>query len=305
MRFEIRHKLRYTYSKEVFLEPTCIHLRPRGDFSQRVDSFELQVEPAPVGLSESLDLFNNHEVMAWFSGKHSSFAVQTRSRVDTTLSNPFNYLITDPMVLRLPGKYGSEHSVLASYLKPAPDPSVENLAQELLTESDDNAINFLFHATDYLHREFQHVIRPQGEALPAFKTLRRREGACRDLAVLLVEICRSMGLAARFVSGYKYDPGSKDANELHAWAGSLPAGRGMAGLRPHLGPGGGRPAHPPGGGPHALGCRTRIRDLPGNGRAFQVGISSGSGKPGMRRLKSTAPSPNPFKLLIFERFPCF
>jgi transglutaminase-like putative cysteine protease len=235
MRFEIRHKLKYTYSKEVFLEPTSILLKPRSDFSQRVDFFELKVEPAPVGLSESLDLFNNHEVMAWFSGKHSSFSVQTRSQVNTTLSNPFNYLITDPMVLRLPGKYGAEHSVLASYLKPTPDPSVENLAHELLNESDDNAINFLFHATDYLHREFQHVVRPQGDALPAFKTLRRREGACRDLAVLLVEICRSMGLAARFVSGYKYDPGSKDANDLHAWAEVYLPGAGWRGYDPTWG----------------------------------------------------------------------
>ena len=235
MRFEIRHKLKYSYSREVFLEPTSIRLKPRVDFSQRLDSFEMRVDPAPAGLSESLDLFNNHEVLAWFTGKHSGFSVETRSKVETALSNPFNYLITDPLVLRLPGKYGAEHPILASYLKPTPDPSVENLANELLAESDDNAINFLFHATDYLYREFQHVVRPQGDALPAFKTLRRREGACRDLAVLLVDICRAMGLAARFVSGYKYDPGSKDAYDLHAWAEVYLPGAGWRGYDPSLG----------------------------------------------------------------------
>jgi transglutaminase-like putative cysteine protease len=235
MRFEVRHSLRYTYSREVFLEPTSIRLKPRSDFSQRVENFEMRLEPNPAGLSESLDLFNNHEVMAWFSGKHSQFSVQTRFRVETALSNPFNYLITDPLVLHLPARYGTEYSILNYYLKPTPDPSVVNLAQELLKESDDNALNFLFHATDYLHREFQHVIRPQGEPLPAHKTLRRREGACRDLAVLLVELCRSMGLAARFVSGYKYDPGSKDAQDLHAWAEVFLPGAGWRGYDPSWG----------------------------------------------------------------------
>ncbi len=235
MRFEVRHQLRYTYSKEVFLEPTSIRLKPRSDFSQTVESFGLLVDPAPTGLSELLDLYNNHEVLAWFSGKHSTLAIQTHFKVDTALSNPFNYLITDPMVLRLPAKYGLEQPILASYLKPAPDPSVANLAQELLRESDDNALNFLFHATDYFFREFQHTVRSSGEALPAHKTLRRREGACRDLAVLLVDICRSVGLAARFVSGYKFEPGAKDARELHAWTEVFLPGAGWRGYDPSLG----------------------------------------------------------------------
>lgn len=235
MRFEVRHRLRYSYSREVFLEPTSLRLKPRADFSQRVDSFEMRLDPIPMGFSDSLDLFNNHEALAWFSGKHSSLAVQTRFRVDTTLSNPFNYLITDPLVLRLPAHYGSEHPQLAAYLKPTPDASVANLAQELLRESDDNALNFLHYATDYIHREFQHILRPSGEPLPAHKTLRRREGACRDLAVLLVDICRSMGLAARFVSGYKYDPSSKDAHDLHAWAEVYLPGAGWRGYDPSWG----------------------------------------------------------------------
>lgn len=235
MRFEIRHNLRYTYSRGVFLEPTSIRLRPRNDFSQKLEYFNLLLDPVPAGLSESLDLFNNHEVLAWFSGKQPYFSLQTHLKVETVLSNPFNYLITDPLVLRLPAKYGTENSVLNPYLKPTPDPSVVNLAHELLKESDENALNFLFHATDYIHREFKHVVRPQGDALPAHKTLRRREGACRDLAVLLVEVCRAMGLAARFVSGYKFDPGSKDAYDLHAWAEVYLPGAGWRGYDPSWG----------------------------------------------------------------------
>ncbi|HVZ79582.1 MAG TPA: transglutaminase family protein [bacterium] len=235
MRFEIEHRLNYTYSREVFLEPTSIRLKPRADFSQSLESFELKVDPGPQGLSETLDLYNNHEVLAWFAGKHSHFNLTVRSRVSTLLDNPFHYLITDPLVLHLPARYGPDQAGLTPYLKPAPDPSVVNLAQDLLKESDDNALNFLFHATDHIHREFQHVARPQGDALPAHKTLKRREGACRDLAVLLVDVCRAMGLAARFVSGYKFDPGSKDAHDLHAWTEIYLPGAGWRGYDPSWG----------------------------------------------------------------------
>jgi transglutaminase-like putative cysteine protease len=44
-----------------------------------------------------------------------------------------------------------------------------------------------------------------------------------------------MGLAARFVSGYKYEPGSKDAQDLHAWAEVYLPGAGWRGYDPSLG----------------------------------------------------------------------
>lgn len=89
--------------------------------------------------------------------------------------------------------------------------------------------------TDTLHRDFQQVVRLTGEPLPPGKTLRRKEGACRDLAVLFIDLCRSLGIAARFVSGYKYDPGAKDSFELHAWAEVFLPGAGWRGYDPSLG----------------------------------------------------------------------
>jgi transglutaminase-like putative cysteine protease len=153
------------------------------------------------------------------------------------LNNPFNYLITDQQVLRLPAKYNKENrQAMAPYLfRPEPDGAVDELAQRLLAESDDNTLSFLYHMTDTLHRDIQQVVRLVGEALPPGKTLRRKEGACRDLAVLFIDLCRSLGVASRFVSGYKFDPGSKDSFELHAWAEVFLPGAGWRGYDPSLG----------------------------------------------------------------------
>lgn len=237
MHFEVKHNLRYTYTKEIFLEPAALRLRPRDDASQRLQFFGQEFLPKPDGHSDSLDLFNNPQTEIWFSDKQSKLEVKTHFKVETTLMNPFNYLVTDPHVLKLPAKYGVDsRQVLAPYLhRPHPDAAVEELAQTLLHESDDNTLNFLYHMTDHLHRNIQQVVRAVGDPLAPNKTLRRKEGACRDLAVLFIDLCRFLGLAARFVSGYKYDPGARDSQDLHAWAEVYLPGAGWRGYDPSMG----------------------------------------------------------------------
>ena len=66
------------------------------------------------------------------------------------------------------------------------------------------------------------------------ETVARGAGACRDLAVLFVECCRAMGLAARFVSGYAYTDDVTPA-EMHAWGEVYLAGGGWRGYDPSRG----------------------------------------------------------------------
>ncbi len=237
MKFKITHQIQYTYSRKVFVEPTILRLKPRDDFSQKLENFQMVLTPAPSGRSEGLDLYNNPVTLFWHTAELAKWEASTSFTIETLLNNPFNYLITDQQVLKLPAKYSKENrQALAPYLfRPEPDGAVDDLAQRLLTESDDNTLSFLYHMTDNLHRDFAQVVRLVGEALPPGKTLRRKEGACRDLTVLFIDLCRSLGIAARFVSGYKYDPDSKDSFELHAWAEVFLPGAGWRGYDPSLG----------------------------------------------------------------------
>jgi len=79
------------------------------------------------------------------------------------------------------------------------------------------------------------IVRPVAAKIYVPIALRRKEGACRDLAVLFMDICRSLGLAARFVSGYKYSPDTPDQHELHAWAEVYLPGAGWRGYDPSWG----------------------------------------------------------------------
>ena len=88
--------------------------------------------------------------------------------------------------------------------------------------------------TDQIHRDYTIEYREEGTPRDPDATLSLQSGACRDLAVLFVECCRSVGLAARFVSGYAHIDDSTD-HEFHAWAEVYLPGGGWRGYDPTLG----------------------------------------------------------------------
>ena len=67
------------------------------------------------------------------------------------------------------------------------------------------------------------------------ETFASKRGACRDLAVLFMDACRSLGIASRFVSGYIHEPGRIGTSELHAWAEVYLPGGGWRGYDPSRG----------------------------------------------------------------------
>lgn len=90
------------------------------------------------------------------------------------------------------------------------------------------ALNSLVHRTLTYTRRYEHGIQP------STATLSLGTGSCRDYAVLFVELCRTLGLAARFVSGYLYDSAtdSPSYGAMHAWAEVYLPGAGWKGLDP-------------------------------------------------------------------------
>jgi transglutaminase-like putative cysteine protease len=75
--------------------------------------------------------------------------------------------------------------------------------------------------TAAIRREFTYVSRPEKGTQSPIETLTRRKGTCRDYAMLMIEAVRALGFAARFVSGYVYDPtdteGRVGGGNTHAW----------------------------------------------------------------------------------------
>jgi transglutaminase-like putative cysteine protease len=236
MQFHIKHTTRYTYSRTVFCEPFTVRLRPREDIAQRLLRYQLAIDPTPLGISDYLDFEGNISTQCWFNGPTCTLTLTINSLVETLRTNPFDFLL-ESFAIRLPFEYRPEvAAVLAPYRKPAQgDGPVAQLASEIRAASDQSTVVFLTSLAKWIAENCERTIRPQGDPLPAETTLRRRQGSCRDLAVLFAETCRTLGLAARFVSGYQAHPEDDGHRHLHAWAEVYLPGAGWRGFDPGQG----------------------------------------------------------------------
>ncbi|MCP9889607.1 transglutaminase family protein [Cyanobium sp. Aljojuca 7D2] len=239
MLFHIRHALRYVYAQPVFLEPTTLRLAPRYDPAQQLLHHELKVQPQPSGSCRVLEADGGEALVLWFDPLQHELNIEVEMVVRTTRANPFDWIVTHPPALVLPAAYppAEARSLLAclAISQPVANP-VQQWAAALASEVDGATTEFLMHLADTIHRGFQHVGRPDGEPMAPADTLATGTGACRDTAMLFVAACRSVGLAARFVSGYSmHHPAEVSEHELHAWAEVYLPGAGWRGYDPSLG----------------------------------------------------------------------
>lgn len=238
MIISIRHTTRYSFSSEVFLEPHTVRLRPRSDCTQRLIDFNLFVDPEPSGMADIIDLSGNDGVSLWFSGTHASLTLKTEAVVETLRTQPFGYIITDDSVATLPADYSSsfQYSV-KPYLIRSSEPGIKlmDLTSSIIEETNGDTIKFLSALNSHIYSDFEKTVRYEGPPFPPEVTLLSKMGTCRDLTLLFIEACRAVGLASRFVSGYREAEMHSTERELHAWAEVYLPGGGWRGYDPSEG----------------------------------------------------------------------
>lgn len=240
MRYHITHQTAYIYSEPVTLAPHTLRLRPRSDVHQHLHQFSLSITPKPVDQSELVDLDGNAVHQIWFAEEPiTTLEITTVSDVETCCTNPFAYLL-EPWAITLPPAYPTGLPIqlqpymvgYASKLPGAIDPIAAQLAQEVWYEASGSTVAFLSTLNQRIYETCGYTVRETGVPYPPGVTWTQKSGSCRDMAVLFMEACRAMGLAARFVSGYQEgDPDSSDRH-LHAWAEVYLPGGGWRGFDP-------------------------------------------------------------------------
>lgn len=237
MLYKIEHATKYYFSKEVFLEPHIVRLCPRSDSTQTLKSFEIDVKPTPTGRTNMVDI-GGDSVFLWFEELTDSLTIVTRSEVETSRVNPFDYILASDRAHRLPMEYNSsDGSALEPYRMPYSEfgDKFESFVAKILLESENSSLKFLSSLTSYINENFEYKVREDGPAQEPEESLDTMKGTCRDFVVLFAEVCRSMGFAARFVSGYTEGDLNNKHNDLHAWAEVFLPGGGWRGYDPTLG----------------------------------------------------------------------
>jgi len=229
VRFVVRHLTRYRYSVPVVLAPHVLRLTPRPGHAIR--SRTLVVQPQPIELRDEIDANGNPVTRAVFAGGGTDLlSIESRFELDTQAPPPAPGVTGE--TLPLPDRFAPE---LAAYraADTAVDPAVAAFARALAAQVGHDPVAFLDHLCRTIHDHADKHIRPSGNAQSAAETLASWRGACRDFTVLYLAAARSLGLPARFCSGYQAAADTPDGRRyLHAWPEVFVPGAGWRGWDP-------------------------------------------------------------------------
>ena len=236
MKIKYIHNLEYSYEESVQLGEHRLCIKPRSHGFQRLINFNLNISPNPKILYPLLAASGEEINRITFEGYTDSLSIKAISEVET-LKHPCIIDGVKERDLTLPFCRSIINRDLQGALEGwmpngQHDPSAVELAQESLAGSGNNALSFTFQLIEIIQDRVKYTKRHTGPAWPASRTLRERVGSCRDLAMLMVESCRSVGIPSRFVSGYHFEDPLPKEFELHAWAELYIPGAGWRGFDP-------------------------------------------------------------------------
>ncbi|MBL9188584.1 MAG: transglutaminase family protein [Opitutaceae bacterium] len=244
MFLRLTHLTRYDYSAPVSFAPHALYLRPRESTRQRLHEFYLTISPAARRIATN-DPLDNALDWAFFAPDTLSSQLEFRSElmVETLDENPFDFFLR-PSASDFPFAYDpAERIALAPSLALRAETRPDDLRAWLanhLPAPPSGTVPFLIALNGAVQRALSYTRRDEPGIQTVAETLSRRCGSCRDYALLLIELCRSLGLAARFVSGYLYeavDPliANPAPPAMHAWVEVYLPGAGWRGLDPTRG----------------------------------------------------------------------
>lgn len=231
MEFRVRHTSRYCYAGPVSLGPHIIRLHPRPDPNVRLLEYTCDITPRPCNEVYRADPAGNRVLHANFDTPTKELLIDSRLRARTVGRRP----LESGESPGLPISYASEEAASLGVCcrEIALDPGLKQLLLELERDSQQRAGRFLDLLNSHIYSNISRVIRDEGIPQTPVQTLQRGRGACRDVAVLFIALCRALGFAARFVSGYQAKAeGEHRRRFLHAWPEVYLPGSGWRGYDP-------------------------------------------------------------------------
>jgi transglutaminase-like putative cysteine protease len=198
--------------------------RPRESHDLRLIRARLEITPKPAHLRFLHDVFDNSVGIATFDAS----TTELRFESTVTLEHFENVLPDYPLeefAERYPFTYSQEElpNLTRALVHHYPSEEVKRWVQKFLHPSGSTGtMDLLRSMTRAIKDDFVYIRRSEKGVQNPTETLKSRRGSCRDFAVLMMEAARSLGLAARFVSGYIFVPernhaGVKGGGATHAW----------------------------------------------------------------------------------------
>jgi transglutaminase-like putative cysteine protease len=226
--YRVVHETRYTYSDTVTSARQLAHLRPRATERQTLQAHRVEIDPAPSERVEDNDYFGNGVMRFAIDTPHDALVVRAESIVevrryapDTDAGPPWETAVAAPGVWGPDDEFDLAQFRLASPMVPVLPNSVEYARPSFPAGRPLPAA--MLDLTRRIHADFVYDPKATTVTTQVSEVLAHGRGVCQDFAHLMISCLRSLGLAARYVSGYILNsapPGKKrlaGADASHAW----------------------------------------------------------------------------------------
>jgi transglutaminase-like putative cysteine protease len=230
VRYRVVHETSYAYESPVSLSRQQLHLTPRDCPWQACLAHDIAVDPEPTLIHTRRDYFGNPVRQFAIERPHGALCVRAESVVEvgarTAPSSPGASPAWDGVAAAL--RYGARPVQLdaCACLFESPYVRVKREFGAYAAPCFAPGRPLLEAVAALMHRiyaEFKYDPKATTVATPVLKILETKRGVCQDFAHLMLSCLRSLGLAARYVSGYLLttpppgQPRMIGADASHAW----------------------------------------------------------------------------------------
>ena len=229
MIYQVTHRTTFTYTQPVAISHHVLRLALRTHPRQHSLRSSLTIDPIPSVRSDGKDYFGNPLTHLTIQTPHSALVVETRTTVDVNKPEPIHpdqSLPWDQVTKQLQGTTDGEILNAQQFLYDSPYVTIDDDTYDFVQECFPPGRPILAAAMDLTSRIFRDFTYEGGVtdvSTPVKEVLRTRKGVCQDFAHLEIAALRSLGLPARYISGYllTHPPEGQEklvgADASHAW----------------------------------------------------------------------------------------
>ncbi len=229
MLYAVTHTTSYLYTDPVSLCHNLVHLRPRAHARQICHHSTMTVLPDPRVMQHQLDYFGNPITLFTIKEAHRKLSITAKHRVEV--------IVADPPRLHESPPWEQVHASIQSQRSPDFLDALQFVFNSTYIQRSTDLADYaapsfppgrpmleaVMDLTNRIHRDFRYDSKATSLSTPLTDVLKYRHGVCQDFAHLQIGCLRSLGLPARYVSGYlqtKPPPGRErlvGADASHAW----------------------------------------------------------------------------------------
>lgn len=216
----IRHLTTYRYRRAVAFGEHRMMFRPLEAPDQRVIAAHLAISPEPHLLEHGQDLHGASVGMARFQARADRLTFESRVTLEHR-PQPVAKLISD--------------AIVDSGARRVEGAAAQWATRFLGRRGRSLLLPVLTEMSQAVREELAYAVRLEGGPRTPEETLAQGGGSCRDFAVLMMAAVRSLGVPARFVSGYLYSSAAREpaaAGHTHAWVRAFVPGCGWVDFDP-------------------------------------------------------------------------